>query len=326
MTVRSKPFTYPLVTSVLIHMAGLASAPRLIQLSDQSLASELIPIEVVTAAPTLAPPSPPPHKEVAKPRAPENITPPRIIERPQIRLAAPISTLPPIEEPVPSSPVHAPMEYPREAKQLLPGPPPAPETATLAKPEPGPLLPLPAIKAEEPRGNVLGLTARAQGEPVPPAEGGEAGSGSLSAKGDIAVLPGIGSEGGSGGAGRSGLGLDRNGIGEQVAGINPGAGGQGPGGGAGGPIRLARPRGGYQTRPRYPESARREGIEGITFLKFEIRADGTVGKALVERSAGHRDLDLAAIEAVKLWRFDPARRGNQPIAAWVTLPVRFELR
>lgn len=326
MTVRSKPFTYPMVTSVLIHMAGLASAPRLIQLSDQSLASELIPIEVVAAAPTLAPPSPPPHKEVAKPRAPENITPPRIIERPAIRLAAPISTLPPIEEPLPPSPVQVPMEYPREAKQLLPGPPPSPETATLAKPEPGPLLPLPAINAEGHRGNVLGPTVRAQRNPVAPMEGREAGTGGLYVKGDVAVVPGTGSGGASGGAGRSGLGLGRTGIGEQVAGINPGAGGQGPGGGAGGPIRLARPHGGYQVRPRYPESARREGIGGITFLKFEIRVDGTVGKALVERSAGHRDLDLAAIEAVKLWRFDPARRGNQPIAVWVTLPVRFELR
>ncbi|MBI2883876.1 MAG: TonB family protein [Candidatus Methylomirabilis oxyfera] len=322
---RSKPFTYPLVTSVLIHMAGLASAPRLIQLSDQSLASELIPIEVVTATPTLAPPSPP-HKEVTKPRAPEHITPPRIIERPQIRLAAPISTLPPIEEPVPSSPVRVPMNYPREAKQLLPGPPPSPETATLAKPEHGPLLPLPAINAEGHRGNVLGPTALTERNPVAPVEGGEAGAGSPSSKGEVAVIPGTESEGGSGGAGRSGLGLDRDGIGEQVAGINPGVGGHGPGGGAEGPTRLARPRGGYQARPRYPESARREGIEGTTFLKFEIRADGTVGKALVERSAGHRDLDLAAIEAVKLWRFDPARRGNQPIAAWVTLPVRFELR
>lgn len=326
MTVRSKPFTYPLVTSVLIHMAGLASAPRLIQLSDQSLASELIPIEVVTAAPTLAPPSPPPHKEVAKPRAPENITPPRIIERPKIRLAAPISTLQPIEEPLPSSPVQVPMEYPREAKQLLPGPPPAPETATLAKPEPGPLLPLPAINAEGHRGNVLGPTAQAQRNIAVPVAGGEAGTGSLYANGDVPVIPGTGGGGGSGGVGRSGLGLGKTDNGAKVAGINPGFGGEGSGGGAGGSIRIARPRGGYQARPRYPESARREGIEGITFLKFEIRADGTVDKALVERSAGHRDLDLAAIEAVKLWRFDPARRGNQPIAVWVTLPVRFELR
>ncbi len=326
MTVGSKPFTYPLVTSVLIHMAGLAATPRLITLSDQSLPSEFIPIEVVTAAPPLAPPSPPPHKEIAKPKAPETITPPRIIERPQIRLAAPISTLPPIEEPLPSSRVHVPMEYPREAKQLLPGPPPSPEPAAPAKPEPGPLLPLPAINAEGHRGNVLGPPARAHRNPVGPREGGEAGAGNLYAKGDVAVVQGTGSGGGGGGTGRSGLGLGRDGIGEQVAGINPGVGGQGPGGGARGPSRLARPRGGYQIRPRYPESARREGIEGVTFLKFEIRADGRVGKVLVERSAGHRDLDLTAVEAVKLWRFDPARRGNQPIAMWVTLSVRFELR
>lgn len=326
MTMRSKSFTYPLVTSVLIHMAGLASAPHLIDLSDQSLPSELIAIEVLTAAPELPPPSSPPQKEIAKPRSPENITPPRIIERPQIKLAAPISTLPPIEEPLPSAPVQVPMEYPREAKQLLPGPPPYPETAPLAKPERGPLLPLPAINAEGHRGNVVGPTTPAQRNVAAPVAGGEAGTGSLYGKGDVAVVPGMGSGGGSGGAGRSGRGLGTTDNGAKVAGINPGFGGEGSGGGAGNPIRLARPRGDYQTRPRYPESARQQGIEGVSLLRFEVQANGTVGEIHIERSAGYQDLDRAAVEAVKKWRFDPARRGNQPMAVWVTLPVRFELR
>lgn len=323
---RSTPFTFPLATSVLIHMAALASVPHLITLSDRSLSSELIPIEVVITTPTAAPapPSPPPHKEAAKPKAPEHITPPRIIGQSTIKLAAPGSTLPPIEEPLPSSRVEVPMEYPHEVKQLLPGPPPPPEPAAPAKPEPGPLLPLPAINAEGHRGNVLGPTA--QRNSAAPMEGGEAGAGGLYAKGDVAVTPGTGNGGGGGGAGRSGLGLGRTGIGEQVAGINPGSGLQGPGGGVGGHGRLAQPRGGYQVTPHYPESARRAGIQGVTLLRFEIRTDGTVGKIMVERSAGHRDLDLTAAEAVKRWRFDPARRGNQPIAVWVTLPVRFELR
>jgi protein TonB len=88
---------------------------------------------------------------------------------------------------------------------------------------------------------------------------------------------------------------------------------------------LARPLGGYQVKPRYPESARRQGLQGLTVLKFEVLADGSVGDILVERSAGHRDFDLAAMEAIKKWRFAPARRGKQPIAVWVTLPVKFEL-
>ena len=39
-----------------------------------------------------------------------------------------------------------------------------------------------------------------------------------------------------------------------------------------------------------------------------------------------RDLDSAAADAVKKWLFEPARIGQQPIAVWVLLPVKFELK
>jgi protein TonB len=89
---------------------------------------------------------------------------------------------------------------------------------------------------------------------------------------------------------------------------------------------VARPLGGYQTKPRYPEAARRQGLEGVTLLKFEVLTTGRVGQVLVERSAGYADFDEAAVEAVKGWRFEPARRGSQSVTVWVTLPVRFELK
>jgi protein TonB len=88
---------------------------------------------------------------------------------------------------------------------------------------------------------------------------------------------------------------------------------------------LARPLGGYQTTPRYPEAARREGVEGVVTLRFEVLANGNVGTVQVQHSAGRDDLDRAALEAVKTWRFEPARRGKEAVAVWVTLPVRFEL-
>jgi protein TonB len=88
---------------------------------------------------------------------------------------------------------------------------------------------------------------------------------------------------------------------------------------------LARPLGGYQTTPHYPEAARREGAEGIVTLRFEVLTSGRVGTIQVQRSAGRTDLDRAAVEAIKAWRFEPARRGKEPVSAWVILPVRFEL-
>ena len=88
----------------------------------------------------------------------------------------------------------------------------------------------------------------------------------------------------------------------------------------------AAPRGGYQVKPSYPMSARRAGIQGTTLLGVFVGADGRVGDVVVKQSAGHPDLDAAAADAVRRWRFEPARRGSEPVAMWVLLPVEFRLR
>jgi protein TonB len=90
--------------------------------------------------------------------------------------------------------------------------------------------------------------------------------------------------------------------------------------------QYARPQGGYQVRPSYPAAPRRLGVQGTTLLRVHVLADGRIGDVLVEKSAGHPDLDDAATDAVKRWRFDPARRGREAVAMWVLLPVEFKLR
>jgi protein TonB len=54
--------------------------------------------------------------------------------------------------------------------------------------------------------------------------------------------------------------------------------------------------------------------------------NGRVGEVQIELSAGHPDLDQAAAEAIQKWRFEPARRGQQPVAVWLRMPVKFVLR
>ena len=88
---------------------------------------------------------------------------------------------------------------------------------------------------------------------------------------------------------------------------------------------IARPLGGYQVKPRYPESARRAGVQGVTTLRVRVLENGRVCDVIVEQSAGFRDLDLAAMDAVKKWLFEPARRGKEAVSVWVMLPVKFEL-
>jgi periplasmic protein TonB len=152
------------------------------------------------------------------------------------------------------------------------------------------------------------------GERPGEAEGGSAGAGNLFGKSDVGVVDGSGLVAGGGGTGTAGLGR--------------GAKGEGTGGreGSGDALSgLARPLGGYQVKPRYPEWARKAGIEGITVLKLRILENGKVDQVLIEQSAGHPDLDREAADAVKKWLFEPARLGKQPVAVWVLLPVKFKL-
>jgi protein TonB len=94
----------------------------------------------------------------------------------------------------------------------------------------------------------------------------------------------------------------------------------------GGPVvRAARPKGGYQVRPVYPESARRAGVQGTTLLRIHIETDGRVSDVSVARSAGHQALDEAAADAVRRWRFEPALNAAGPVSMWAVVPVEFRI-
>jgi protein TonB len=77
--------------------------------------------------------------------------------------------------------------------------------------------------------------------------------------------------------------------------------------------------------PAYPMVARRMGEQGKVLLKVLVSQDGKAETVKVDTSSGHHKLDQAAIEAVKKWSFVPAKRSNQPISAYVLVPVNFTL-
>jgi len=77
--------------------------------------------------------------------------------------------------------------------------------------------------------------------------------------------------------------------------------------------------------PAYPAAARRNGEEGTVTLRVLVSAEGSPTRIELERSSGSRLLDAAAIEAVRGWRFQPARRGSQAIEDWALVPLRFRL-
>jgi TonB family protein len=154
--------------------------------------------------------------------------------------------------------------------------------------------------------------------------GSEAGVGVLSAGGDLAVIPGGGTEGGGGGTAEKGLGMGDRGLST----LTPGGGGlpDSKAHSTSGVFSPASPVGIRKVMPSYPRSARLAGIEGVCLLKVEVLADGSVGKILIEKSSGSLDLDRSAKAAVSQWQFAPARQGEKRIKAWIMVPVRFRLR
>ena len=155
-----------------------------------------------------------------------------------------------------------------------------------------------------------------------PTAGSEAGAGILSPGGDVAVIPGGGTQGGGGGTADKGLGLGDRGL----SALTPGGGGMSKGPqSTSGVFSAAPPTGIRKVIPSYPRSARLAGVEGVSLLKVEVLTDGSVGRILIEKSSGNLDLDRAAKAAVSQWQFAPARQGEKRVKAWVMIPVRFRL-
>lgn len=129
---------------------------------------------------------------------------------------------------------------------------------------------------------------------------------------------GTGSGGGIGSGSGGGVGSGRG------PGVGPGYGG-GIGGGVyrvGGGVSA--PRALYAPDPEYSEEARKAKYQGTVVLWVIVGPDGRPHDIRVQRSVG-MGLDEKAIEAVRSWRFEPARKDGQPVAVQINVEVNFRL-
>ena len=81
----------------------------------------------------------------------------------------------------------------------------------------------------------------------------------------------------------------------------------------------------HNPAPAYPAMSRRLGEQGRVVLHVRVLANGTAAQVEVKSSSGFPRLDQAASDAVGKWRFVPSRRGDEPIDAWVLVPINFAL-
>jgi TonB family protein len=201
------------------------------------------------------------------------------------------SPVPPVRKVVPPRPIAPPVE---------PKPQPvAPQPIPVAPAPPPPAVQAPVVPIASDPIDVAGLPSPKPAA-APPSSG-----------------PGTG--GGVGSGAGTGLGEGRG------SGIGPGSGGGTgggpfqPGSGLEPPVLLR------EVKPLYTDEARRRAIEGDVVLEIVVRQDGSVGNVRVTHSLG-AGLEQKAIDAVRQWRFGPARRRGAPVDVVVEVSVGFKLR
>ena len=76
--------------------------------------------------------------------------------------------------------------------------------------------------------------------------------------------------------------------------------------------------------PEYPRAALRNRESGTVLVRVAVDASGMPSDVTLEKNSGSRDLDRAALEAVRKWRFQPAQRDGQPVAGSLVIPIEFK--
>lgn len=76
--------------------------------------------------------------------------------------------------------------------------------------------------------------------------------------------------------------------------------------------------------PVYPYEMKREGINGVVSVTFEVDEQGNVQDPAVQKSTNSK-FDQAALDAIKKWKFKPGRRDGVPVKMKVAIPLQFSV-
>jgi TonB family protein len=80
----------------------------------------------------------------------------------------------------------------------------------------------------------------------------------------------------------------------------------------------------YMSDPEFSDEARAARFQGTVVMDVIIDKRGSASKITVTRAIG-MGLDLKAMESVSHWKFQPATRKGQPIAAKASMEVSFRM-
>lgn len=74
--------------------------------------------------------------------------------------------------------------------------------------------------------------------------------------------------------------------------------------------------------PEYPATLKRDGVNGIVVVQCTIDVQGNVDSPQVQKST-NAEFDKPALEAIKKWKFKPAKQDGSPVARKVSIPIKF---
>lgn len=79
----------------------------------------------------------------------------------------------------------------------------------------------------------------------------------------------------------------------------------------------------YSVEPIYPPDAKEAKVEGDVILEVLIDANGHVTK--IQVVSGDKLFNMAAMRAVRQWRYSPTFVGGEPVEVITSVLVRFRL-
>jgi protein TonB len=82
----------------------------------------------------------------------------------------------------------------------------------------------------------------------------------------------------------------------------------------------------HNPSPVYPPLSINAREEGKVLLSVHVEANGQPSSVEVLKTSGFDRLDKSAVNAVRRWKFTPAKLAGEAIAAWVNVPVNFSLK
>jgi len=80
-----------------------------------------------------------------------------------------------------------------------------------------------------------------------------------------------------------------------------------------------------EPQPAIPEDLRADALDKTCVVRFTVGPDGSTIRVQIAQSSGNNELDRAALDAARQWKFKPATRDGEPVESQVNLHIEFQV-